>query len=347
MKRQIKYFLLMLLFIALAAAVCAVLGHFTGDDAYAGMIFLLSTALIVVHTKGIGWGIAASLVSTLLVNFVFTKPYLEFTAGPAGYPVTFAITLAVSLLISMLTSQLKKQSELNAAAEREKLRTELMRALAHDMRTPLTSISGDSSVWLESHEALPEAVQVKLISDIKKQADWLAMTFENILTITRVDSADAKINKRPEAAEEVIAEVSMAFRQKHPEISVTSHIPDELLMVPMDVLLIKQVFINLMENALLHGGGIHEIIISLCSRDNMAVFAVRDDGNGISPDILPKLFSGLFMNKENDKDSRTGMGIGLSLCRSVVMLHGGQINGYNGDSGAVFEFSLPLEYGGK
>lgn len=346
MKLKLRDGLIMLACLIISAILCTLLGHFSGDDDYAEMIFLLGVAVTATLTDGFFWGISASVLGTFIVNYVFKKPYLSFTLKISGYPLTFFTMLTTACIISMLTTQIKWQSRHRAAAEREKLRADLLRALSHNMRTPLTSISGAADTLLQNNAALTPQTQLQLISGIKKESDWLIRAFENILTITRVDSGNAQLIKREELAEEVIAEVAASFKRIHPDINIITEIPQDIVMIPMDVLLIEQVLHNLMENAITHGGAA-QIELALLTEGDNAVFRVSDNGRGISEEMLPRLFSGHFVNKENESDSKKSMGIGLSLCRSVVTLHGGSLTGYNSESGAVFQFTLPLGNGGQ
>lgn len=316
-------------------------GH---DKGYASVIFVLGVALTSRFTDGYVWGIVSAIIGTLMVNWAFTVPFMAFDITPQGYALTFFVMLAVAVIISMLTTQIKKDGELKAAAHREKMRADLLRALSHDIRTPLTSISTASSAYLENRDTLPEAAKTELIADVKREADWLARAFENILTITRVDMCGDSFQKKPEAAEEVIGEVIAMFAKRSNKVNVVIDLPEELVIVPMDALLIEQVIKNLLENAADHGGSATEAVLKLRVEGKRAVFSVADNGKGIPAALLGHLFDADALEKiKYNGDSTRGMGIGLELCRSVVMLHGGDIRGYNTETGAVFEFWLPME----
>ncbi len=339
--KQVKYAARTLVCLLAATAICKLLSAFAGDGTYACMIFLLITALTAKITEGYVWGIAAGVVGTILANWAFSEPYFQIDLTTAGFPLTFMTQLGTALLLAMLTTQVKEQAKISSAAAHQKLRSDLLRALSHDMRTPLTSISGSARVWLEAHERLSAEKQEQLVNDIAKDADKLSRTFENILALTRMESGTDAAKKRPEAAEEVVGEAVIEFRRSHPEISVHTSLPEELMMIPMDAFLVEQVIKNIMENSAEHGGCVTEIGIALKHENNKAVFTLSDNGNGIDESIFPQLFEP-FAKKGAADDGNNNMGIGLALCRSAVMLHGGSIKGFNNERGAVIEFTLPM-----
>lgn len=314
------------------------------DKGYAGVVFVLGVALTSRFTEGYVWGIVSAIIGTLMVNWAFTVPFMAFDITPQGYALTFFVMLTVAVLISMLTTQIKKDGELKTAAHREKMRADLLRSLSHDIRTPLTSISTAASAYLENQNTLPESAKEELINDVRREADWLTRAFDNILTITRVDMSGESFHKQSEAAEEVIGEVIAMFTKRTNSINVVVDLPEELVIVPMDAMLIEQVIKNLLENVADHGGSATEAVLKLRIENKRAVFSVSDNGDGIPEPLLGHLFDADALDKiKYNGDATRGMGIGLELCRSVVTLHGGEIRGYNKDKGAVFEFWIPME----
>lgn len=331
--------------LALSAGITTIIFILNGnkDKGYASVVFVLGVALTARFTQGYVWGIISSVIGALIVNWAFTLPYMAFDITPQGYAVTFFVMLCVAVIISMLTTQVKRDSEIKAAAHREKLRADLLRSISHDIRTPLTAISTASGVFLENMDKLNSDTQRELISDVKHEADWLTRAFDNILTITRVGLGAEGFTKRPEAAEEVIGEVLTLFKSRSPDISVEAILPDELVMIPMDALLIEQVLKNLLENAACHGENTTKIIVTLEVKGERAVFRVEDNGKGIAKELLGHLFNGAEISQiKFSGDSSRGMGIGLELCSTVVKLHGGEMRGWNSPDGAVFEFTLPM-----
>ncbi|MFR3290628.1 MAG: sensor histidine kinase [Lachnospiraceae bacterium] len=169
---------------------------------------------------------------------------------------------------------------------------------------------------------------------------------ENLLSITRVGGENTSIQKSPEPAEEVVADAVRKFRRLYPDINVQAELPEDVLFVPMDAVLICQVFTNLLENATLHGGGTRNITVSAEVRGRSACFCVEDDGAGISENALPYLFEDRpsLRSAPADSGGRHNMGIGLSACRAIVKAHGGTMEAQNVPGrGARFCFTLPLD----
>lgn len=326
------------------SALCFALQDFDPDNGFVSMLFVLAVFLIATVTDGFFYGIAASLVSVLLVNYVFTYPYFHFNFTLAGYPIAMVTMLAVSIITSALTTQAKRNARAQLEADREKLRANLLRAISHDLRTPLTGILGASSALLEHDAALSRAERLALARDVHSDAAWLIRLVENLLTITRIDgSADTQVKKTAEAGEEVLESAAAKFRKQNPQWQLEIRVPDTLLLIPMDAILIEQVLLNLMENAVHHAKGADRITVTLSQRDGQAVFEVRDNGAGIDPALLPKIFH-THLPAGDRADSTRRMGIGLSVCHAILCAHGGSIEAENApEGGAVFRFTLPLE----
>ena len=245
----------------------------------------------------------------------------------------------------MLTDRVKRQERVKAEAEKEKMKANLLRSVSHDLRTPLTSIIGSSSAVLENYDKFSDDVKKDLIGHVRDDAQWLVRLVENILSITRFNEGAVKIDKVPQAAEEIAAEAVSKFKKRFDTLPVRVSVPDELLMVPMDATLIEQVLINLMENAVLHAKGATEIELYVRREGGLARFSVLDNGAGIDPAVLPKLFEEMFPHAgELRGDGRRSMGIGLSVCMSIVRAHGGTMKAENrATGGACVSFALPME----
>lgn len=310
---------------------------------FVSMIFVLMVVLVARLTDGYVYGVAASFVGVICVNYIFTYPFWEFNFTISGYPLTFLTMLSVSLIVSAMTSQIKRQEQLRIETDREAMRANLLRAVSHDLRTPLTSIVGSTSAILENDEVLTPQQKTALLRSARDEAQWLIRMVENLLSITRMGDDAAQINKELEAAEEVLSSVSVKFQKRFPEIRLVLCAPEEALFVPMDAILIEQVLLNLLENAAYHG---HSTCIHLSAErqgDN-ALFTVRDNGCGISQELLPHIFSPAVHSSNSSSDNRRNMGIGLSVCFSIVKAHGGAMSAFNAEEGgAVFRFTLPLE----
>ena len=315
-----------------------------GDQAVP-MVFVLAVLLTARITDGYIYSLAASVVSVFGVNYAFTYPYFEFNFTITGYPFTFFTMFTVSVVVGMLTDQVKRQSRIEAEAEAEKMKANLLRSVSHDLRTPLTTIIGSTSAVLENYDKFSDDVKRDLIGQVREDAQWLMRLVENILSITRMKNGPVQIKKSPEAAEEIAAEAVSKFRARFPQTHVSVSVPPELVMVPMDAVLVEQVLTNLMENAVLHGRHVTLIELSVRCEGSDAVFSVADDGCGIDPRILPRLFEEMFPHAQELRgDVRRNMGIGLSVCMSIVRAHGGRMTAENRkEGGALVSFALPLE----
>ncbi len=314
------------------------------------VIYTLALILTALHTSGFLYGIIASLFCVIAVNFFFSYPYFKFNFSLDGYPVTFIGMLAISLITSATTTALKQQrkavadrEKALAEADREKLRANLLRAVSHDLRTPLTSIIGSSASCLENDPELSDEERTELIANIKEDAQWLLNMVENLLTVTRIDNNSVnKVKKSPEVVEEVISEAIQRLKKRLPDIQIHIDMPNNFLMLSMDPTLIEQVLINLLENAFIHSGSSAPIDLIIRDQEHVISFAVRDYGSGVSEDQLPHIFEGQQISSDN-ADGHKGIGIGLSICKTIIQAHGGVITAFNHTDGAEFTFTLPKE----
>lgn len=328
-----------------AAGVCILLRMVDTSDGFASPIFVLAVLLISRFTTGYLFGLIASVLGVICVNFIFTYPYWAFNLTISGYPLTFLSFLTVSVITSTLTTQIKRQERLRAENEKEKMRADLLRSVSHDIRTPLTSIVGSTSTVLEN-PGLSRSEQETLLEDVRSEAQWLIRVVENLLSITRMGDGQACIAKDVEAAEEILGEAVGKFRKRFPQVSVSVEPPWELLLVPMDPILIEQVLANLMENAAVHGETTTCIRLSARRDGGFARFTVSDDGRGIPPSALATLFDGSLKNSKTPSgDGKRNMGLGLSVCMAIVRAHGGTMEAGTPESGAEFSFCLPLSGG--
>lgn len=308
------------------------------------MVFVLGVFLVSWRTQGYVWGIAASLLSVLAVNWAFTYPYWAFDLISPECISSAVVMLIVSTMTGALTTRLKKQEKLKAEAERERMRGNLLRAVSHDLRTPLTSIYGSCSVMMENYDALNKEKQLQLLSEIRNDAEWLNRMVENLLSVTRVDTDKVRLSKCSTSLEELIDTLLVKFRKHYPQRKVHVSLPEEFVSIPMDAMLIIQVLMNLLENAVIHARGMQNLWLTVETTGNRAVFTVADDGCGISSERLPYLFTGLLDSDVSVDTSRNNMGIGLSVCRTIIRAHGGEIQaGNRADGGAFFRFTLEME----
>lgn len=308
-------------------------------------LFTLAVFLVSFYTEGYVYGIAASLICMLAVNFAYTFPYLMFNFSIFENLVSAIVMLVITILTSALTTKLKQSEKLKAESEKERMRANLLRAVSHDLRTPLTTIYGSSAAVLEHYDNLSKEQKVKLIQGIRNDADWMIGMVENLLSVTRIENCGVKIKKTQVVLDELIDSVLARFKKRYPDQWIDIELPEEFITIPMDAVLITQVLVNLLENAVLHAKGMTKLILRVYARGNKAVFEVIDDGCGIPPHRLDNIFTGYFEMKEAPVDhQKRSMGIGLSVCASVIKAHEGEIRVENlEEGGCCFRFSLKME----
>ena len=216
---------------------------------------------------------------------------------------------------------------------------------AASRRTPLTTIYGSSSMLLENFDRIPVVDRDNLLRGIRDDAQWLVGMVENLLSVTRLDGGEFRLNKTDTVLEELIDAVLVKFRKRCPEQPVDILIPDDFVSIPMDAVLIEQVLTNLLENAVIHASGMSRLELEIRLEHHAARFFVRDDGCGIREDRLEDLFTGYLGSSERQGDAaRRNMGIGLSVCATIIKAHGGHICAKNRDEGgAEFTFTLNME----
>lgn len=340
------------------------IGH-TGGENNSALVFVLAVTMISLLTSGYAYGIAASIIGALCINIYFMEPYESFSLSRTGYPVAMLSMVAISCVVCALTARVKKQAteavrrekkakalyeqneRLNAEkaaiqleSERVAIRENILRAVSHDLRTPLTAISGTVSVLLESPEVSEK--NIAMLSDIKQDADSLIVMVENLLSVTRVQDGTMPLKKREDLLEEVAGDALLTVRRRFPDCRVELDLPEDILYLPMDPLLVRQVMVNLLENAIRHSGDTEHIRMRLFRQEDQAVVEVRDRGRGLSPEVLQAVRTGEAMPLTGD--ATRGMGIGLSVCQSIIKAHGGFFTAENDPSGgAVFRFGLPTE----
>ena len=340
---------------ALATGISSIYHHVnpTGS-ANVALIYILTIIMISYHTDKYRYGIISGIVSVFFINYLFTYPFGQFSFAVSGYPFTFMVMYFISILTSATTFRMKDQArKINEAekflaeAEKEKLRANLLRAVSHDLRTPLTSMIGASSSYLENEAALPPKEKRELVSEIYEDANWLLHMVENLLSVTRITDGGASVLKKtPEAAEEVLFDAVSTSRKRYPDLQIKTVIPDEFVTAPMDPLLIKQVLLNLIENAYFHARSTKPLECTLSSTEDAIKFCIRDYGTGIAPDRLSGIFDAVPSapsSAASTVDTRKGMGIGLSICKAIVNAHNGEITARNLTEGAEFCFTIPKE----
>lgn len=316
------------------------------------MLYVLGLFIVARYTDGYVFGLLFAVCSVISVNYFFTYPYQKVNFSMEGYQVTFAGMLIIAMITSAMTTNMKEQARALVEqekqlleAQKEKMRANLLRAVSHDLRTPLTGIIGNSQSYLEMENSLNEEEKRQLIVNIQDDANWLLSMVENLLSVTRIHNETAKVNKSLEAVDEVVASSVTRFRKRFPDADVTVKVPDDFVMVMMDAMLIEQVIINILQNAQLHANSRKPPELTVEDQEESVVFHLRDYGEGIDESKLKTIFDGEGYRGESNKkqDSYKGMGIGLSICKTIILAHGGTISALNHKDGAEFCFTLPKE----
>lgn len=257
------------------------------------------------------------------------------------------LTLSILNECGLIMERRRLQAENQAIeleTQRERLRSNLLRAISHDLRTPLTSISGNAGVLMEKSISLDEEKKQEIYSSIYDDSMWLVNLTENLLSITRLENGTMHLQMSPELIDEVFREAVSHVDRRASEHHISIELEDDLLMAKMDVRLIVQVIINIVNNAIKYTPEGSNIVLSARKENNMVCVRISDDGPGISEETKEHLFDMFYTAGIGKPDSRRGLGLGLSLCKSIVNAHGGTISvSDNTPHGAVFAFTLALE----
>ena len=342
--------LIILLFGVVIATFCAFLFFYfvPENSGNIALIYILVLIIIIRYTDGYLPGLIFSIIAVICVNYLFTYPYFELNFTLSGYPVTFLEMLSATLLISTMTTNMKQQAlriaeqdKLLAETEKEKMRANLLRAISHDLRTPLTSIIGASSSYLDDSILLADEERNAIVTHIHEDANWLLNMVENLLSVTRINNQSSTVRKTDESVEEIVSAAINRLKKRMPGVAVNVSVPDKLLILPMDAILIEQVLINLLENAIVHAQSNRPILCYVDDDNEHVTFHVKDYGIGIDPERLKNIFNGNSYIGNSISDSNKGIGIGLSICKTIISAHNGIISAKNHGQGSEFYFSLP------
>lgn len=260
----------------------------------------------------------------------------------------------IKLLHTMLESTALAMDRLRESKQRlkskeemvhERYRGNLLRAISHDLRTPLAGIMGTAEILMDMTKEQQE--EFALVSAIYKDADWLRSLVENILNLTKLQEGKLILSKQYEALEELIGSAINHFTRRSPNFEITVDMPEKVILIPVDAKLIMQVLINLLDNAMKHSKENSEIrirVMETVEKKEVEV-SVIDNGEGIASEDLPNIFQMFYTSNCRITDVKHGIGLGLSICEAIIYAHGGTIKAENrkDNSGAVFSFTLPME----
>ena len=236
----------------------------------------------------------------------------------------------------------REKQEAAILAKNEQLRANLLRAISHDLRTPLTSISGNASNLLSNGDSFDNDTKKQLYMDIYDDSMWLINLVENLLAVTRIEEGRLNLRITEDLMDDVITEALHHINRKSEEHHISVESKEEFLLAKMDAKLIVQVIINIVDNAIKYTPKNSHIVIRTEKRGKQAIVSISDDGNGIVDEIKPRIFDMFYSGANQIADSRRSLGLGLSLCKSIINAHGGELTvSDNLPHGTVFTFTLP------
>ncbi|MBR3599513.1 MAG: DUF4118 domain-containing protein, partial [Lachnospiraceae bacterium] len=201
-------------------------------------ILTLGVFVVSIITKGYVYGIVASMISVLALNYAFTFPYFKFNFTIPENLVSAVVMLIITSISSTLITKVRRAEVLKVESEKEKLRANLLRAVSHDLRTPLTTIYGSSAGIADNFDSLDKDAIIELAQGIKEDSQWLITMVENLLSVTKINGQGVSIKKTPIMLEELIDTTLVKFKSKHSDVEVEIDIPDEFMFIPMDAMLI-------------------------------------------------------------------------------------------------------------
>jgi two-component system sensor histidine kinase KdpD len=259
--------------------------------------------------------------------------------------VTFIDVIIPQIVVVLERQNLaENQKRTQMEMQKERLRSDMLRSISHDFRTPLAGIMGLASTAIDNYEKINDEVRKSFLQTIYEDADWLNELVENILQTTRFDEGKIKLNLEEEAAEEIISDAVAHVKKHTSHHSITVSIPDEIILIKVDAILLRQVIVNALNNSINYSPEGSEITVSLYRQDKKVIFEIKDNGPGILQDDLIHIFDRYYHSSSKNVLYRKGMGLGLSLCKSIVEAHGGKISISNGDPhGTIVNFYVPGE----
>ncbi len=236
----------------------------------------------------------------------------------------------------------REKEEAAILAKNEQLRANLLRAISHDLRTPLTSISGNASNLLSNYQKLDDGMRTQIFTDIYDDSMWLINLVENLLAVTRIEEGRVSFNQSAELMDEVVTEALRHVNRRSHEHTIRVHSAEDFILAQIDAKLIVQVIINIVDNAIKYTPAGSLIELSTWLEGKTVFVSIADNGPGIPDEQKKRVFDMFYTGANKIADSRRSLGLGLSLCKSIITAHGGTITvADNKPVGTVFTFTLP------
>ena len=256
--------------------------------------------------------------------------------------VLFSILGECALALESLRNAEEKEKAA-VLAKNEQLRANLLRSISHDLRTPLTSISGNADTLLHSYNVLDEPTRKQIFTDIYDDAQWLTGLVENLLSITKIADGSVKLRLSDQVVDDIVSEALRHIDRRSAEHHITVDCGDVPLLVRVDAGLIMQVLINLVNNAIKYTPAGSNIWVTAALREDAVEICVSDDGHGIPNELKERVFEMFFTGGNPIGDSRRSLGLGLTLCQAIIHAHHGEITlKDNSPHGCIFSFTVPL-----
>ena len=310
------------------------------------------------HNEGVGniigfitaVGIFILLLTRLTKDKIAYIEYLssclgEISKGDLSYKIDIIgedELAQVARNITIMEHEIKAQIKAQMSAEKAK--NELVTNVAHDLRTPLTSIAGGANFLVNNLDTVESDTSLNIIQDISKEAMRLNGMVENLLNMTRIQEGNFKINKKLEVVDDIISTAVSAITNRKENHELVVKETKDIILFPCDAQLIVQVLVNLLDNAFKHTPDASKVMLKAFVRNNNIIFQVIDNGKGIEIKQLNHIFDDFFTTSLDNGDHKRGIGLGLAICKAIVEAHKGEIKAFNNDlGGATFELSLPLE----
>lgn len=341
-KQKFVAYLKAIIMIAICTAISSVLYPYLKDSNLI-MVYLLGVTIVALSGQT-GPSILASILSVLAYDFFFIPPLFSFSVSDIQYFFTLVVMLVVTQIISHLTVRVRRHMEVAKKAqtetEKERFRNILLTSVSHDLRTPLTAIMGSASSLLQSGSKLSEEVRRELAQNIYDESERLNHLVNNILKIIRLESGSVQLSKQSYALEEIIGTALNKLEKQLVNRSVDIKISKLAPLIPLDNILIGQVFINLIENAIKFTPADSPIEISVEFKVQKAIVKIADRGPGVDPKEIEKIFDKFY---RGHKPETSGIGLGLAICKGIILAHNGKIwVEPRMVGGSIFCFTLPI-----
>ena len=323
------------------------------------MIYLLG---VVTVSSRCSWGhsIFAVMMSVALTNLLFVPPFYTFDVENVRSFTTFVVMFLVGSLVTWLSMNLRRkieeirvkekerslflmQNEENRVkSEKEKMKNDLLSAIAHDLRTPLSSIAGNATVLLQDTSKINDTKKIEMLKTISEEAFRLSRLVENILSITKLESSDFNVKKDWYPLEEIVSSSITRVEKMYFDRKLEVNFPDKMVMLHIDPVLIEQVLINLLENAAKYSPSRSPVKIEVSTKDSFVTVSIIDKGKGVPESELIKIFDKFYRLHDGETKPESS-GIGLSVCRTIIKVHEGDIKAENFQSGGfMVSFTLPV-----